>query len=64
MTLGTAEQARFVTGHDFSRATNAAKSTRALAPEVFLLQIEQEFRHSTNRPPNEEAQPPVANGRY
>jgi hypothetical protein len=27
------KQKGFVTGHDFSRAANASKSTRALAPE-------------------------------
>jgi hypothetical protein len=29
-------EGRIVSGHDFSRAVNAAKSTRALAPEEML----------------------------
>jgi 3-hydroxybutyryl-CoA dehydrogenase len=45
----TADQSSFVSGHDFSRAANTAKSTRALAPEghvSFVSTIEEAVRNA------------------
>jgi hypothetical protein len=45
----------FVTGHDFSRAASAAKSTRALAPEERFFS-DSYFHHRPSGPEREESE--------